>query len=318
MVEKAQGARRPFAVLIAGPTASGKTALAINLAQKLGAVILNGDSMQIYRELNVLTARPSPAELAQADHRLFGHISGNEPYNVMRWLEEISGELREAVAAQRPVVIVGGTGLYFKAALEGISLMPDIDAEVRAYWRRFAQQAEEGALHAALASRDAQMATRLHAEDTQRLVRALEVYDSTGKSLSYWQQERSTPILRPGDVCKLVLMPERRILHDRIHQRFDMMMQNGALEEAVALAGRDYGADMPVMKAIGVPQLVAASNGEISLEAAIEKCKTETRRYAKRQSTFFRGQLSDWPLVDPLQADALRETSERICQGFMQ
>ncbi len=295
-----EGEKPPFTVLIAGPTASGKTALSLKIAEALDAVVVNADSMQIYRDLSILSARPNADEMAQAKHVLFGHVGCDEPYNVMRWVEEFSREYVLAQEQQRPVVVVGGTGLYFKAACEGFSLMPDIDSRIRQYWRDFSQDCTEGALYEALQQRDEVMAARLHAGDTQRLVRALEVIDSTGQSLSYWQQTKSKPILNVEECQRVILAPERSVLHERIHQRFDSMLALGAVDEAVALWSRPIARHLPIMKAIGVAQLAQAHARELSFEEAITKAKTETRRYAKRQMTFFKGQLSGWPMLDPL------------------
>ncbi|WP_208608810.1 tRNA (adenosine(37)-N6)-dimethylallyltransferase MiaA [Pseudovibrio denitrificans] len=308
--------KRPVAVLIAGPTASGKTALSIQLAKELDAWVVNADSMQIYSDLHILSARPSAEEESQAPHYLFGHVASEQPYSVMNWLTEFGELLARAREDNRPLVVVGGTGLYFKSALEGLSLLPDIPEDIRQRWRTFAHKATSEELHAALGERDTVMAERLHPSDTQRIVRALEVIEGTGKSLSVWQNERSTPLLAADEAVTIVLSPDRKVLHDRIHRRFDMMVEQGAVEEVCALWAKGLDPNLQVMKAIGVKQLAEAANGHTTMEWAIEKAKTETRRYAKRQSTFFRGQLSSWPNLDPLNPDDVAEFVETVKTAF--
>lgn len=308
--------KRPVAVLIAGPTASGKTALSIQLAKELDAWIVNADSMQIYSDLQILSARPSAEEESQVPHYLFGHVASDQPYSVMNWLIEFGELLSKARSEGRSLVVVGGTGLCFKSALEGLSLLPDIPEDVRGHWRSFALKASLGELHGALAERDAVMAERLHPSDTQRIVRALEVIDGTSKSLSVWQNERSTPLIARDEVVPVVLSPDRKILHERIHRRFDLMLEQGAVEEACALWAKGLDPNLQVMKAIGVKQLAEAAQGVTSMEWAVEKAKTETRRYAKRQSTFFRGQFSSWTNLDPLNAEDVIEFVETVKSKF--
>ncbi len=288
--------------MIAGPTASGKTALAIELSKMLGARIVNADSMQIYRDLHILSARPSREEEAQAPHVLFGHVPSHEAYSVMRWLSDFEVELEAARKEEVPLIVVGGTGLYFKALLEGISLMPEISQDIRQYWREESCHKTAEYLHSILREKDPVVAARLKEGDTQRIVRALEVIEGTGKSLSYWQQNRSTPLLGSSDHVSVVLAPERKALHERIHRRFELMMEAGAEQEAVALTSQGLDPSLTVMKAIGVKQLSLAAAGEVLRDAAIERSKTETRQYAKRQMTFFNGQLPMWPQLDPLNA----------------
>ncbi len=297
--------KKPVAVLIAGPTASGKTALSIQLAKELDAWVVNADSMQIYSDLHILSARPSAEEESQAPHYLFGHVASEQPYSVMNWLTELEEVLCKARDEDRPLVVVGGTGLYFKSALEGLSLLPEIPQDVREYWRAYAQTATSEELYGMLEARDAVMAERLHPSDTQRIVRALEVMEGTSKSLSHWQHERSKPVLDECEVMGVVLSPDRKVLHERIHRRFDLMVEHGAVKEACTLWERGLDPKLQVMKAIGVKQLAEASLGLTSMEWAIDKAKTETRRYAKRQSTFFRGQLAHWSNLDPLDATAV-------------
>ncbi|QGZ34192.1 tRNA (adenosine(37)-N6)-dimethylallyltransferase MiaA [Stappia indica] len=284
--------------LIAGPTASGKSALALDLAERDGAWVVNADSMQVYADLDVLTARPSPADLARAPHRLYGHVDAAEPWSVARWLEDIGKVLDEARDAGRPLVIVGGTGLYFRALAGGLSAVPPIPEDIRARLRAEATDAPAGALHRRLAEADPLVAARLEPGDTQRILRALEVIEATGRSLAYWQQQQG-PVLVGPEAARVVLAPPRPWLHERIARRFRMMVEAGAVDEARRLLARKIDPDLPAMKAIGVRDLGPLPASLDGLDQAIEKATAETRRYAKRQETFFRGQLGDWPRLDP-------------------
>ena len=297
-------------VLLAGPTASGKSRLAVELAQRHDGVVINADSMQVYRELRVLTARPSAEDEALAEHRLYGHVSAGTRYSVGTWLADIAPELAEARRAGRLAIVAGGTGLYFKALTEGLSPVPEIDAKIREHWRAAAGAEGPQALHRILAERDPIMAARLRPSDPQRIVRALEVLDTTGRSLFEWQTMRPPPLVPLAEAVPVVLAPPRAWLHARIAKRFDAMVRAGAAEEAAAILSRGLDPALPVMKAIGVRPLAAAVRGDFSLDAAIEIAKTETRRYAKRQETFFRGQFPDWPRIDPSSAGTERHAAE--------
>ncbi len=285
---------RPRAILIAGPTASGKSQLAMDLARARDGVIINADSMQVYRELRILTARPSVADEAALPHRLYGHVSGMDDYSVGRWLEDVTAILGDAEAAGRLAVIVGGTGLYFKALLEGLSPIPDIPVEIRGHWRGLGDELAANALYELLRERDPVMADRLAPSDRQRLVRALEVMDATGKSLAEWQDEPGAPLLRLEDVEAVVVAPEREVLYDRCNRRFDEMMEAGGLEEVQALAALELAPDRPIMRALGVRQLLALVDGRLTRDAALAQAKTETRRYAKRQLTWLRRNMIAW------------------------
>lgn len=292
----------PRAVLIAGPTASGKSALALRLARERDGIVVNADSMQVYDRLSILTARPSPEDLSAAPHRLYGHVDPRLPYSVARWLAEVAIELDRAAAERRPAIIVGGTGLYFRALTQGLSDIPAIPDAIRARWRDFAAEAGPQALADELAARDPLMAARLRPSDTQRQTRALEVIDATGRSLADWQSvPKAPPLLDPAYCERLVLMPERAWLHGRINRRFDAMLALGALDEARAIDALDLAADLPARRAIGVGPMIAAARGDMPLDAAIERAKAETRQYAKRQMTWFRNQMTDWRAVDPAQ-----------------
>ncbi|MCB1441918.1 MAG: tRNA (adenosine(37)-N6)-dimethylallyltransferase MiaA [Methyloceanibacter sp.] len=282
------------AVLIAGPTASGKSAAALTLADRLGGTIINADSMQVYRELRVLTARPSDADMATAPHRLYGMVPAREAYSVGRWTAAAAAAIAEARCQRRVPILVGGTGLYFKAVLEGLSPVPEIPEAVRERWRTQASMSDARDLHEALSQRDEVMAARLPPTDPQRIVRALEVIDATGVSLADWQETAGAPILRDGATLKLVVAPEREAIYGAIDARFDAMVREGVLQEVEALAALELDPGLPLMRAHGVRELMAFLAGAMSMEDATAKAKTESRRYAKRQMTWARRFMSDW------------------------
>lgn len=296
------------AVLIAGPTASGKSALAVALAARLNGVVINADSMQVYRDLQIITARPSPEEEGAAPHRLYGHVDAAENYSVGRWCRDVAGVLAEATAAGQVPIVVGGTGLYFKALATGLAAVPPIPAEIRAEVR--GRLASEGVapLHAELLALDPQTAHRLMPADRSRISRALEVVKATGRSLTDWHREGLPPILDPARTAKVFLTCERTELVKRIAARFGVMIAAGALDEVRALAARGLDPALPAMKAHGVPWLVRHFRGEIDLATAAEGAIMDTRRYAKRQVTWFRNQMKDWPSVPPAGAVAALES----------
>ena len=293
----------PEAILIAGPTASGKSALAITLAQRLGGTVVNADSMQVYGDLRVLSARPSEAEEAAAPHVLFGHVDGAVNYSVGLWLADAARTLLELRGQWRLPIFTGGTGMYFKGLLRGLSDIPPVPEEVRARVRAQAQGLDPATLHARLAALDPETAARLRPSDPQRILRALEVFEATGRSLSAFQGARTPGLLDPAKCLCLFLAPERAALSARIDARFDAMVAAGALEEVRALAARGLDPALPVMRAHGVPGVVAYLRGEASLEAAIQKGKTDTRHYSKRQFTFIRHQLPEFVWAAPEAAE---------------
>jgi tRNA dimethylallyltransferase len=290
---------RPKAVLLAGPTASGKSALALALAERVGGVIINADSMQVYRDLRIITARPSPDEEARVPHRLYGHVDAAETYSVGRWLADARAALAEAAAMGRLPLLVGGTGLYFKLLTGGLAAIPPIPGEVRAAVRARLAAVGAPALHGELARRDHVSAARLQPGDGTRIVRALEVLEVTGQSIVEWQQGNMPPILDRADCIKRFLAPERAELHRRIAVRFDAMLVAGALAEVRTLAARNLDPALPAMRAHGVPWLVRHLGGEISLDEAAAQAIADIRRYTKRQFTWFRNQLPDWEWVAP-------------------
>jgi len=284
------------ALLIAGPTASGKSAAALTLAQKIGATVVNADSMQVYADLRILTARPTRSEEGLAPHRLFGEIDGAVNFSVGRWARR-AREILTGLAG--PAIFVGGTGLYFRALTEGLSDMPDVPEAVRAAVRERAEGRSTPDLHAELATADPETAARLRPSDRQRTLRALEVLSATGRPLAAFHEARGEPALRPGTWSGLFLAPDREALYARIDARFDAMIAEGALEEVARLAARNLDPALPVMRAHGVPHLIAHLDGRLTLAEAAARAKLDTRHYAKRQFTWARHQLTGFERVPP-------------------
>jgi tRNA dimethylallyltransferase len=299
---------KPTAILIAGPTASGKSALALALAEKIGGIIVNADSMQVYRDLRVITARPTPAEEARVPHRLYGHVDAGENYSVGRWCRDVGQVLAEIERQGRVAILVGGTGLYFKALTTGLAAVPPIPAEIRGQVR--ARMASEGAaaLHGELAGLDPVTAQRLMVNDRSRIARALEVVLATGRSLTDWHREGLPALVDSARAAKIFLTCERTQLVARIEARFAAMLEDGALDEVRALERRQLDPLLPAMKAHGVPWLIRHLHGEISLDEAAAGAIMDTRRYAKRQLTWFRNQMTDWPWAAPEEAQKALET----------
>lgn len=279
------------AILIAGPTASGKSALALAIAKRVGGAVVNADSMQVYRDLRIITARPTPEEEAEVEHLLFGHVDAAVNYSVGRYLGDLAATLRGLDARGVAPVVVGGTGMYFKAALYGLSDIPAVAEELRAQVRAAAEGKRPQELHAELASKDPETAARLRPTDLQRILRALEVFAATGKPLASFQGPRATPLLDPAQCLAFFLAPDRETLYARIDARFNKMMEMGALDEVAALRDRRLDPALPAMRAHGVPHLLAYLDGRMSLDEAIMRGKLDTRHYAKRQFTFARHQL---------------------------
>lgn len=300
-------------ILIAGPTASGKSALALTLAGALDGVVINADSMQVYADLRVLTARPAPEEEALAPHRLYGSVDGAVNYSVGRWLADADAVLAETRAAGRVPIFVGGTGLYFKALIEGLSAIPPVPEEVRARLRAEFGEIAAPELHDVLASRDPQAAAGIQPNDRQRIMRALEVFEATGRSIRAFRDARTPGPLTGEAVSRIFLAPDREALRARIDARFDTMMQAGALDEVARLAARNLDPALPVMRAHGVPSLIAHLRGEASLDEAIARGKADTRAYAKRQFTWFRNVLPGWSWLDP---DAATAQARADAHGF--
>jgi tRNA dimethylallyltransferase len=286
-------------VMIAGPTASGKSALALALAEQTGGTIINADSMQVYRDLRVITARPTLEQETRVPHRLYGHVDAAENYSVGRWCVDASEAVAEAQRAGRLPVVVGGTGLYFTALTRGLAAVPPIPAQIRAGVReRLAAEGIAG-LYADLQGRDPASAQRLMPGDRARITRALEVVLATGRPLSAWLREGMPPALAATHAIEIFLSVDRAELYRRIDARFDDMLVSGAVEEVRRLAARDLDPALPAMKAHGVPWLIRHLKGEVGLGQAAAEAKRDTRRYTKRQETWFRHQLPDWTWVAP-------------------
>jgi len=290
------------AVLIAGPTASGKSGLALELAQTHDAVIINADSMQVYRDLRVITARPTPEEEARVPHRLYGHVDAAVNFSAGSWVTDAAKVLAEARAQNRVAIFTGGSGLYFKALTHGLSAVPPIPAEIREAVRARLERDGVEALHAELTRRDPVSAERLKPRDRIRIARALEVVEATGRSLTDWHRDGLPPLLPPGQFSALFLSPDRDQLYARIDSRYEAMLSAGALEEVAALAARRLDPLLPAMKAHGVPALIRHLKGEISLQQAAVIGRADTRHYAKRQFTWFRHQLPEFEWMRPEQA----------------
>lgn len=295
------GAGRVPVVVVGGPTASGKSALALALAEEFGGTVINADSMQVYRELAVLTARPGPADLARAPHRLYGMLGVAERCSAARWRDLAMAEIAASHRAGRLPILAGGTGLYLKALLVGLSPIPDIPPAIRA--AALARVAALGApaLHAELGRRDPVMAARLQPADRQRLVRAWEVLEATGRSLADWQSEPprrgpEEPALAP---IVFVLEPPRPALYAACDSRLAAMLAAGALDEVAALDRLGLAATLPALKAVGVPELLAHLRGELTLPDALAAAQQATRRYAKRQITWFRHQMGEATRLSP-------------------
>jgi len=288
--------RAPPIHLIAGPTASGKSALALRLAETLGGEIVNADASQVYRDLRILSARPSPEEEARVPHHLFGTVDAAEAFSTGKWLAAATAALDGIAARGRPAVVVGGTGLYFKALTEGLADVPTVPREVRRAAAEAFDAMGEAAFREALRTRDPAAAARISPGDRQRLTRAWEVFEATGRALSDWQAA-SAGALVPGSWRAVVLEPPRAELYARCDARVLAMVEAGALDEVRALIARKLDPALPAMKAVGVRELGAHLRGELTLEAAIAAAQRETRRYAKRQLTWLRNQTPEWERV---------------------
>ncbi|SEJ59289.1 tRNA dimethylallyltransferase [Sphingobium sp. AP50] len=293
--EPETGESRPRVALIAGPTASGKSALAIALAKATDGIVINADASQVYADLAILSARPSAEEMGDVPHRLFGHIDGAEACTAPRWAAEAKAEIAAAHASGKLPVLVGGTGLYIRTLLDGIAPVPEIDANIRATVR--AMPVSEA--HEALSREDPEAAARLAPADTTRVARALEVVRSTGKPLKAWQAHKKGGIGGQISLAPMILRPPRDWLIERCDRRFVQMMEGGAIEEVAALLPRHLNPDLPVMRAIGVPEIAAYLKGDSDMDSCIAKGSLATRQYAKRQYTWFTNQPPPgWPRED--------------------
>lgn len=274
--------------IVTGATASGKSARVLELAQRRGGIIINADSMQLYREAPILTAQPNPEERESVPHLLYSVLAADDPASVARWLEMAITEIRLAWERGQLPVVTGGTGMYLAALMRGIAPVPDISPHIREEVRSM----DAAALHSALSLEDAPMAARLNAGDTQRLARALEVVRATGRSLSDWQQSTTQPPLPEAHITLEIISQPTDVLAERIHARLDAMLESGGLEEVRALASSGVSRDVPLMRSVGIAQLLEWCDGKSTLEQATQDAKTATRRYAKRQRTWMRHQFA--------------------------
>jgi tRNA dimethylallyltransferase len=291
----------PTVALIAGPTASGKSALALALAEKHRGTVINADSMQVYADLRILTARPTAEEESRAPHRLFGHVDGADAYSAARWALEARAAIAEAHAEGRLPVLVGGTGMYLRTLIDGIAPVPEIDPGIRSEIRAL----DVADAHAQLAEADPEAAARLGPGDTTRVARALEVVRSTGKPLAHWHQQRVGGIADEVHLVPLILLPDRDWLGERIDRRFAGMLEAGRGEAEALLARTDVPADAPVLRAIGVPELRALFAGETDVVQAVAAGALATRQYAKRQYTWFRRQPpAEWDRAEETETNA--------------
>jgi tRNA dimethylallyltransferase len=303
-MNKASTGKPPLA-LIAGPTASGKSALALALAERANGVIINADSAQVYRDLRIVSARPSTADEARTPHRLYGTRDGADACSAADWAADAKAAIAEAHAAGKLPILAGGTGLYLRTLIEGIAPVPEIDPAVRKAVRALAA----GEAHAALLREDRAAAARLRPGDTTRTARALEVVRSTGRTLTAWQAEKVGGIGNDVALAPLILLPPRDWLHARCDERFEKIFLDEGIEEVHLLLQRRLPALAPVMRAIGVREIAAFLHGELSREAALEAGKAATRQYAKRQYTWFRRQPpAAWPRFErPLEGVAFEQ-----------
>jgi len=293
------------AVLIAGPTASGKSRAALELAEAIGGVVINADSMQVYAEAPVLTAQPSAEDKARVPHLLYGHVPARELYSVGRWRDDAIAALEQARAMARTPIFVGGTGMYFGALTDGLAEIPPIPPDVRDTARALLEGIGVAALHDRLAARDPLTAARLRPTDPQRVLRAWEVLAATGRPLAAWQDAPAAPVLKDVRIAAFVLDPPRPLLRNQIAARFEAMVDGGGLDEARALAGLDPA--LPAAKLLGLRPLQELAAGNLSREAALEAAITATRQFAKRQMTWFRHRMPHYIWFDPIQSNIITQ-----------
>ena len=298
MAAAPRGTRLTQIILIAGPTASGKTALALRLAAELGGEIVGADALQIYRGLRILSARPTPEDEARAPHHLFGVADASEAWSVGRWLAAAEPVLTDIASRGRTAIVVGGTGLYFRALTQGLAQLPNVPAAVRERAGDLFDRLGEAGFRAELRARDPAAEARISPRDRQRLTRAFEVHEATGRALSDWQADAAPAFANAYRA--VVLEPPREALYARCDARFSAMVEAGALDEVRALLGRKLDPALPAMKAVGVRELGAHLEGRLGLDEAIALAQQQTRRYAKRQLTWFRNQTPDWPGLEAL------------------
>lgn len=293
------------AIFIAGPTASGKSAAAARLARALGGAVVNADSMQVYRELRVLTARPGPADEAEAPHHLYGFVPVTEAYSAGKWARDAAEVLARLRRDSILPIVAGGTGLYFSALENGLSPVPEVSREIRAAARARCEALGNESFYRELQERDPRTAAQLSPGDTQRVIRAWEVFEETGQGLAEWQEVKGEPLLPPGRMARFVVHPPREALYAACDARFEAMLDAGALEEARAIAAMKLDPILPATRALGLAQLVALAEGRMGREEAVAEAKRKTRNYAKRQVTWFRNQMKDWAQLEGMGAETI-------------
>jgi tRNA dimethylallyltransferase len=293
------------AVLIAGPTASGKSAAALALAEAIGGVVINADSMQVYREAPILTAQPCAQDKARAPHLLYGHAGVRDAYSVGHWRSDAIAALAEARAMKRTPVFVGGTGMYFMALTDGLADVPPTPPEIRDAARALLDDIGVEALHARLTDRDPLTASRLRPSDPQRVLRAFEVFEATGRPLADWQGAPAAPVLKDAKLAAFVLDPPRPELRARIAARFEAMVDAGGLDEARSLEGLDP--SLPAAKLLGLRPLQALGNGTLTRAEALDAAITATRQFAKRQMTWFRHRMPHYIWFDPIVSNLITQ-----------
>ncbi len=295
----------PRPILIAGPTASGKSALALHLAERVGGVVINADASQVYACWRVLSARPGAKDLARVPHLLYGHVSCAEVHSVGAWLRDIAPLLADLARHGRRPVIVGGTGLYLSALTEGLAEVPAIPPEVRTRSEAILREQGLGALAAALERLDPVTSARIDRANPMRVQRAWEVATGTGRGLADWQATRAAPLVDPATAVRLVLAPETSRLNGRIETRFRKMISDGAIDECASFRASGLDRSLPSARALGARELMAFLDGVLDLDKAVEQAVTATRQFAKRQRTWFRNRMSDWQRIDPAEGDQM-------------
>ena len=295
-------------ICIAGPTASGKSAWAIQIAKSFGGEIINTDALQVYSELNIISARPSRSEMLSVPHHLFGHVDSNFRYSVGNWISEVESLIVDTLARGKSPILTGGTGLYFKSLIEGIAKIPSIPSDVILETNKFQEQNGVEGLRNLAEKLDPKAASRVLGKDPHRLMRIINVYKVTNKPISFWH-ENTKPVV-PRIFCHCaVLLPERQKLYDAINNRFDLMMKKGLLNEAESIFTKNIDPSLPIMKAIGLREFFPYFSGDISLDEAVDLAKRNSRRFAKRQFTWFRGQLKNW---NEIKTEVQRKNFEEI------
>lgn len=279
-------------IIIGGPTASGKTSLSIEVARQLDAVIINADSQQVYQDIPIITAQPTKEEQENIPHKLYSVISVMEFFSVAKWLKMAQQEISSALQQDKTPILVGGTGMYIKALIDGISDVPDIDADLRANLRNAAAEKGTEFIYEKLQTKDPDVAKTLNAKDTQRVLRAYEVLQQTGKSISYWHSKVQEPIFPKEQIKLYFLLPKRQKLYENCNKRFLQMVENGVLDEMKKIDQMQVPNGMPAMRAHGLRELILYLNDKMSLEDAIAISQQNTRKYIKRQTTWFRHQMS--------------------------